>query len=214
MYKKKLRRWQVRKNYSQQQKREAIEFLTADSSKGQAQSRELTINQKPLKAARLLRSFPKGGHPVSFPPLNPTKKMNVLQSTPIVHTVRQKCSPWHANTTTIHSPGGMVTESALQAIRQYYSWHTSQTQIERLYDFPEELIDTINLLIDARACLHKQTPRAFLTLDRFCSRLRPLLIAQPFHLLGELVSEFVREKWQRHQRLRSSLLGFLRSLAS
>ena len=213
MYKKRLHVWQARKYYSQDQKIGIMEKLLLETA---SEGRCLTVNRKPLNVSRILRSVRNNGRDMTLVPQADISRKHIItqnfrESKP---GIQNTClSPSESVPLCLDSCHSKGIAKIHRAVQQYYTWYASRTQMEHLAGLPHELIHPINFLIDGRASLQTQLQSAFGRLNQFCLRIWPVVASQPFHLLGELVSEFIQEKWQSHRALCLTLLQYLQSMA-
>ncbi|OAP63517.1 hypothetical protein AYL99_02744 [Fonsecaea erecta] len=212
MYKKRLRDWGLRKNYTQTQKLEVIQKLREAPSETCGYP-PLQVNGEPLNERRLWRPVMQKRNRVvlalrTSPDSNKDSRKRLLQ-------FRRTSTPQRLQ---LHLGRETQTvEALLRYAHVYHSWYPAQDQIRVQYGYTMRLREAFDKLREAVLFLVRNDSTAFCLINRSCSHFRALLQAQPFLLLAELVTVFTdfqlglaaREHW----KVWEAVLKFFASLA-
>ncbi|EXJ74202.1 uncharacterized protein A1O5_02496 [Cladophialophora psammophila CBS 110553] len=211
MYKKRLRDWELWKNYTQLQKIDAIKQLTEARLETQG-SLSLTLNGKPLKEHRLWRPVLQRRKRVILAP-RPCPDSSKIQRKHL-QELRRTPSPQR-----IQLQLGRETqtvESLLKYAQTYHSWCQSQDQDRAAYYHIVELHEGFSGLVAGLSLLVRDDPRAFQVINKSCFAFRAPFQSKPFRLMLEVVVTFGAYKpyWGEHWRVGKSVLKFFASLAN
>ncbi|KIW65711.1 hypothetical protein, variant [Phialophora macrospora] len=206
MYKKRLRDWKMRKNYTQAMKQELISKLTREETIPDT-SPLLGPNGKPLQAQRLLRNVQRKGARV---PLVDRRTYEILR--------RKHLASGRANTICHvqlqQSPECQHVEIVLRSAQTYYSWYLTQRVTKARYTLTCSLCWVFGDISSAPNLLRANSVRrGFALLNRACSGFAVLLKEQPFQLLQELIREFTQSSWGSHCDVRRLVLKMVASCA-
>lgn len=214
MYKRQLRRWNLRKNYSQEQKINIINELSQPRCSGHTRKSTKMLNGRPLKENRLLRSVLKNGKRASLPGQAEIRaRRNKQKMSAISHQSR-----YLQRLQLQQSPEIQKTEDVLKHTQNYYSWYFEQTEVEKEYLYNGDLADAIIQLNLANHILlrQQQCTRAFALLNNCCSTFLGLLRTQPFQLSMQLVVEFTGPNalFRKHRGIWNALVHWFASASN
>ncbi|OAG39373.1 hypothetical protein AYO21_06389 [Fonsecaea monophora] len=185
MYKKRLRDWGLRKNYTQPQKLDAIKQLREAPSETRGDL-PFRVNGVPLKERRLWRPVMRKRKPVILAPRpspvyrgNPRSRLPPRLRTPSPQRLRLQLG---SETQAI--------ESLLRYTSSYHSWYLAQSQIKPRYGLTQQLQQVFHGLRMAGSLLRRNDSMAFGLINRSCSGFHALLKSQPFQLMPEVLSTF------------------------
>ncbi|KIW83570.1 hypothetical protein Z517_02815 [Fonsecaea pedrosoi CBS 271.37] len=210
MYKKRLRDWGLRKNYTQPQKLDAIKQLREAPSETRG-NLPLRVNGVPLKERRLWRPVMRKRKPVILAPRpsplyrgNPRSRLPPRLRTPSPQRLQLQLG---SETQTI--------ESLLRYTSSYNSWYLAQSQIKARYGWTQQLRQVFHGLRTALSLLRRNDSMAFGLMNRSCSGFHALLKSQPFQLMPEvLIFKDTLHFGSRDWEIRQSILKFFASLAN
>ncbi|KAN0099896.1 hypothetical protein V8E51_013671 [Hyaloscypha variabilis] len=235
MYKKRIAAWNLRKNYTKQQKEEVLQHLQMEESEDILAS--ITINKKPLKSSRLRRPVRQNGRRVFLAHQNLQRRgcrnsasdngnpnMTATSSAAMIRgqsdlpndklLVRELASS-HGSLSRIQlqqSPESQRVEMILRLAQSYWSSYTTRPASDQRYGFGEELGFVFNSLSNGRHFLKNNDSRAFVLLNKACFGMRTLLMAQPFRLLQQTVLGFSNPGWDMYWQIKLTLLRYLSSM--
>ncbi|OQV09112.1 Clr5 domain-containing protein [Cladophialophora immunda] len=210
MYKKRLRDWGVRKNYTQTQKLEAIKQLR-EAPSDTCGNLTLQVNGTSLKERRLWRPVMQKRNRVILAPrpspassTNARKRLGRFGHTP---------TPQHLQLQVGHQT--QTIESLLRYAQSYHSWYQAQNQIKVQYGYTLRLQRVFDGLRSSIGLLHRGDSMAFCLINLSCSDFYALLQAQPFQLLPEIItlSGYRRLFPRKYEKVVESVLKFFASLA-
>ncbi|OAL37405.1 hypothetical protein AYO20_03254 [Fonsecaea nubica] len=211
MYKKRLRDWDLRKNYTQPQKLDAIKQLCEAPSETCA-NLSLYVNGVPLKERRLWRPVMQKRKPVVLAPRpstvcrkNPRSRLPVRLRTPSPQRVQLQLGSETQN-----------IESLLGHASSYYSWYLVKGPIKADYGTPQQLSQVFNQLRRGFSLLRRNDSMAFGLMDQSCSGFHALLKSQPFRLLPEVIFtlKYLHHIGSKYWEIGLSVLRFFASLAN
>jgi hypothetical protein len=238
MYKKRLRVWKLKKNYTKEDKEKALDRLHLHEPEDTVAS--ITINNMPLKSSRLGRPVQQNGRRV------PLRHGNLRRPRPVITTqafdgrrnsmtaslsaAMNHDSPVLSNNKLAvteadlshglipriqlqQSPESRRIEQILRFAQSYWSSYATQPASHRNYGFGKDLEDVFDNLVTARRFLGRNDTRAFVMLNKACFGIRALLMAQPYRLLDQIILEFSNPQWSTHGQIRVSLLSYLESMS-
>lgn len=211
MYKKRFRDWDMRKNYTKEQKQEIIKQLTQPEANFDTEI-PLTLNGEPVKMPRLNRLVQKDGKRFSLLP-RPHRAANGKRR------ARRPDSNRTASVQRLRlqqSPETQHIEQLLKCADAYYSWYKTQNQIKPRYHHTSRLRYVFSEFTAARSHLSKDVSRAFAIMNRCCSGFLDVLQTQPFQLMLVLTKEFAGNNldWDYCWPVRQSILRYFADLAS
>jgi hypothetical protein len=225
MYKKRFALWNSRKNYTKDQKEEALRHLQMDESEDPLAS--ITINKKPLKSNRLRRPVQQNGRQVllAYQNLHRRGQANSNMSAKS-SAARSRYPPGMMAVMELDSSPGLLPriqlqqspesqriEQILRLAQIYWSSYAIRPANLRDYGFGQELADVFNYLFNARRFLEQNDSRAFVMLNKACFGTRALFIVQPFRLFEYIILEFSNPQWSKNWQIKLALLRYLNLMA-
>ena len=195
MYKKKFAAWEIRKNYSKEQKEEIL--LLQDSTcalpgtSGAPDPDWIVLNSKKVKQHRIERY---------------RRQKDRLSR----NRVECRVSPFQPQL----FPEGSNVETILLEAKSYSAWCFSQPDVSERLWISDDHLDLFSSIEVGAALLAADPPRAFALFNRACSNMADLLQDRSLPLLQYLVGVFCAEtNWQGHDGARVGLLEYISKVA-
>lgn len=227
MYKKRLFKWSVRKNYSYDQK---MAILRGDDS-GHDQG---LINGKPIDRAKLRRPIQQRGRVVNLivrsrsniasratnPQLDDRTSTNAVSAEHLLGGSFVQHGPHSRPEAKIEriqlqqSPESHNSELILLNAKQYFKWLCFQTSVEKQLSNSRSFRKVHNAVVVAANNLGTQQKVAFKMLNRACAAVNLLFKEQTYPLLTSLLAVLIHPNWTQHSHIRSSLLRYLAAMAA
>ena len=219
MYKKRLRLWQLRKNYTQEQKSRALEKVDKalnEQCLDRANS-ALLVNGKPLVFEHIWRDIQRDRRPL---PLVTGRRRGDVK---LIHC---KAKPSHKEGGTrlmplLRSPGPLhpsinvsSEEQMLWHANCYFSAYATLRGVQPDYSWGDGIARMSKFLRFGRNLLKEDTRQGFAMINIACSHVQALMQAQPLSLLVELMLTFRHTTWSGFERARNAVLGFIQASAS
>ncbi|EXJ84269.1 hypothetical protein A1O3_04936 [Capronia epimyces CBS 606.96] len=220
MYKKRLKDWNVRKNYTQEQKLEVLSTM-----QHQASPMSFAINGKPLKRSRLRRPVRRNGMRMALAP-------NLRASTP-AHIGPQLFSATSQPQQPLQAQDGrgrrgdsrldLRSKTPLQRLQFQQSPETWKVEIilrhVKQYD-DQELDLNIGLLenmlgplCSSQNLLSTDKRWAFTLLNQACAAAPEVFKAQPFMLLEQMIAVFSQTGWRGYHEVKRLVMRHFAAIA-
>ena len=201
MYKKKFKLWDLRKNYTRQQRAQIFERLLQSDRQTELEASLIEINSQPLKLQRIKRYLSRPGHAEN----RALRRRRGLDTTRPVHESALETSSEDMTSPPIFASGksvtGQMTEKGrgsssgsltvvypqpsdhinalLLNVDSYFTFYFSWNKIEQPYGFCKEMADVFNVASSARrALLERNTSRSSALIQEATSSVESL-IRQP-----------------------------------
>ena len=193
-YKRRLRAWDVRKNYSLLQKLAVLDQCST------AASDPPELNGKRLQVNRLRRPVQKKGrrlklvsHPYHEDHAHNARFLSLVQ----LH-------PPHEDHATAH---------ILYSAKSYYQQYFVHGSIESVGVHHWSLCEVFNLLRSALGKLSTKPPWAFKILNQVCASAENTLRSQPHQVIVLFGAYLSQRQWAQHLEIRSAILSFYKQMA-